>query len=269
MEDGMEAIIQVMESALGARDPYTVGHQQRVTLIACAIARELGLPAVRFHYLRVAATLHDLGKIAIPGDILAKPGRLTDLEFALIKRHPQVGCEILKPLNLPIPTTMIILQHHERLDGSGYPLGLKGEDILLEARILGVADVLEAMCSHRPYRSALGLDLALEEISQNRGILYDPAVVAACLKLYGDKRGQPHPFGPPAEENRAASHDLRENLAPLALGKPGGKSALPTLRRFLASQPRFLIHVFIAMILGGTMLVCTWMIFPSNFSPFF
>jgi putative nucleotidyltransferase with HDIG domain len=268
MEDGMEAIIQVMESALGARDPYTVGHQQRVTLIACAIARELGLPAVCFHYLRVAATLHDLGKIAIPGDILAKPGRLTDLEFALIKRHPQVGCDILKPLNLPITTTMIILQHHERLDGSGYPLGLKGEDILLEARILGVADVLEAMCSHRPYRPALGLEVALEEISQNRGVLYDSMVVEACLNLYAGKVGERHPFGLP-DQGRAASHAFRENLAPQALGKPGGRSVLPTRRRFLASQARFLIHVFIAMILGGIMLVSTWIIFPPHFSSFF
>jgi putative nucleotidyltransferase with HDIG domain len=255
----MEAIIQVMESALGTRDPYTVGHQQRVTLIACAIAAELGLSQERIHYLRVAGSLHDLGKMAVPGEILAKPGKLTDLEFAIIKRHPQVTCDILKPLNLPPPLTQIMLQHHERLNGSGYPLGLKGEEILLEARILGVADVLEAMCSHRPYRPALGLDLALEEISQNREILYDAKVVEACLKLYGPGRGELYPFRvPDPAENRAASYALREYLAPQAGDRPGEESAvLLTLRRFLSGQSRFLLSVLIAMVLAGIMLIGT------------
>jgi len=253
----MQAIIQVMESALGARDPYTVSHQQRVTRIACAIAAELGLSQERLRYLQIAGTLHDLGKIAVPGEILAKPGKLTDLEFAIIKRHPQVGCDIIKPLNFPAVTTQIMLQHHERLDGSGYPLGLKGEDILLEARILGVADVVEAMCSHRPYRPALGLEVALEEISQNRGILYDSMVVQACLRLYADKVGERHPFGLP-DQGRAASHVLRQNLASQAARQTEKEgSALLSLRRFVNGQPWFLMHVFIAMVLGGIMLIGT------------
>ena len=248
----MEAIIQVMESALGARDPYTVSHQQRVTRIACAIGAELGLSQERLRYLEIAGTLHDLGKIAVPGEILAKPGKLTELEFAIIKRHPQVGCDILKPLNFPATTTQIMLQHHERLDGSGYPLGLRGEEILLEARILGVADVVEAMCSHRPYRPALGLEMALEEISRNRGVLYDSMVVEACLKLYSSKLEELHPFGL-WEHGQAASHALREHRA---ASLPTGKnSALKSLRRFIGSQSRFLVHVFIAMVLGGIMLM--------------
>jgi len=257
MEDRMEAIIQVMESALGARDPYTVSHQQRVTRIACAIASELGLSMERLRYLQIAGTLHDLGKIAVPGEILAKPGKLTDLEFAIIKRHPQVGCDILKPLNFPATTTQIMLQHHERLDGSGYPLGLQGEDILLEARILGVADVVEAMCSHRPYRPALGLEVALEEIFLNRGLLYDSMVVEACLKLYAGKVGERHPFGLP-DQGRAASHALRQNLASQAARQPeNDSSVLLSLRCFIHGQSRFLMHVFTAMILGGIMLIGT------------
>jgi len=253
----MEAVIQVMESALGARDPYTVNHQQRVTRIACAIGAELGLSQERLHYLRVAGTLHDLGKIAVPGEILAKPGKLTDLEFAIIKRHPQVGCDILKPLNFPAVTNQIMLQHHERLDGSGYPLGLKGEEILLEARILGVADVMEAMCSHRPYRAALGLEVALEEISQNRGVLYDSMVVEACLKLYADKVGERHPFGLP-DMGRAASHALREKAASRGIRQSEAeRSVVQSLRRFIAGQSRFIMHVLIAMVLGGIMLIGT------------
>jgi HD-GYP domain-containing protein (c-di-GMP phosphodiesterase class II) len=182
----MEAIVQVMESTIGARDPYTVGHQQRATQIACAIGAEMGLSSEQLRDLRVAGSLHDLGKVAVPLEILTKPGRLTDLEFSLIKTHPQVGYEILKPLKLSEQINQIILQHHERLDGSGYPQGLKSKEILLEARILGVADVVEAMCSHRPYRPALGLDLAFEEISRQRGKSYDPEVVDICMKLYND-----------------------------------------------------------------------------------
>ena len=182
----MEAIVQVMESTIGARDPYTVGHQQRATQIACAIGAEMGLSPDQLRDLRVAGSLHDLGKVAVPLEILTKPGRLTELEFSLIKTHPQVGYDILKPLKLPEQINQIILQHHERLDGSGYPQHLEGRDILLEARILGVADVVEAMCSHRPYRPALGLDLAFEEISRHRGKIYDPEVVDTCIKLYNN-----------------------------------------------------------------------------------
>jgi HD-GYP domain-containing protein (c-di-GMP phosphodiesterase class II) len=181
----MEALMQVLESTMETRDPYTVGHQRRVSQIACSIAREMGLSEDRLQNLRIAGTLHDLGKFAIPSDLLSKPGKLTTQEFALIRTHPQVAYNILEPISLPGNTAQIILQHHERLNGSGYPQGLKGEEILLEARILGVADVMEAMCSHRPYRAALGLAETLDELTSNQGILYDAAVVETCLKLYG------------------------------------------------------------------------------------
>ena len=181
----MEAVIQVLEFTIAARDPYTVDHQHRVRQIACNIGREMGLSKDRLRDLRMASTLHDLGEVAIPSGLLSKPGKLNPLEFALIKTHPQVAYKILKPITLPGNTAKIILQHHERMNGSGYPLGLKGEEILLEARILGVADVLEAMCSHRPYRPSLGLAEALDELLLNKGILYDGAVVETCLTLYG------------------------------------------------------------------------------------
>ncbi|MDO9070413.1 MAG: HD-GYP domain-containing protein [Deltaproteobacteria bacterium] len=181
----MEALMQVLESTMATRDPYTVGHQRRVSQIACSIGRKMGLSENRLHNLRMAGTLHDLGKFAIPSDLLSKPGKLTPQEFALIKTHPQVAYNILEPISLPGNTAQIILQHHERLNGSGYPQGLKGEEILLEARILGVADVMEAMCSHRPYRASLGLAETLDELTKNKGILYDAAVVETCLKLYG------------------------------------------------------------------------------------
>ena len=182
----MDGIIQVMDLALSARDPYTVSHQKRVAHLSCSLGRELGLEAERLEALRIVGSLHDLGKIAVPMEILSKPGKLTDIEFAMIKTHSQAGYDILQPLNFPGQITQIILQHHERIDGSGYPRGRKGKDILLEARILGVADVVEAMCSHRPYRPSLGWTEALEEISRHRGKLYDPMVVDACLKLYAE-----------------------------------------------------------------------------------
>ncbi|MGA9756676.1 MAG: HD domain-containing phosphohydrolase [Desulfobaccales bacterium] len=181
----MEAFIQVLESTIAARDPYTVDHQRRVSQIACKIGGEMGLSEDRLHDLRMAGMLHDLGKIAIPTELLSKSGKLTTLEFALIKTHPQVAFNILAPITLPGHTVMIILQHHERVNGSGYPQGLKRNKILLEARILGVADVMEAMCSHRPYRSSLGLAETLDELTRNQGILYDVAVVETCLKLHG------------------------------------------------------------------------------------
>ena len=182
----MEALLQVMESTIAARDPYTVSHQQRVTQIACAIAQEMDLSEDRIQQLRIASRLHDLGKVAIPTELLARPGKLSPIEFDLIKTHPQVAYNILQPINFPGDTTEIILQHHERLDGSGYPQGLKDPEILLESKILGVADVMEAMCSHRPYRPALDPSVALAELSMNKGVLYDAAAVEACLRLYGE-----------------------------------------------------------------------------------
>lgn len=184
----MTAITKVIEATMEAKDPYTVQHQRRVTKIALSIAGNMGLSDAALEKLRIAGTLHDLGKVAIPTEILVKPGRLTDQEFSIIKTHPQTGYEILKPLEFPGQTTQIVLQHHERWNGSGYPRGLSGNDILLEARILGVADVVEAMATHRPYRPALGIDEAMHELALNRGILYDPQVVESCSWLYASHR---------------------------------------------------------------------------------
>jgi HD-GYP domain-containing protein (c-di-GMP phosphodiesterase class II) len=185
----LEGTIHALISAVEMRDPYTAGHQQRVTQLACAIANEMGLPEEQIEGIHMAGLVHDIGKINVPAEILSKPGRLNDLEFGLIKTHSQVGHNILNgTIEFPWPIAQIVLQHHERMDGSGYPVGLSGEEIILEARILAVADVVEAMASHRPYRPARGIDQALEEISQNRGILYDPEVVDACLKLFSEKR---------------------------------------------------------------------------------
>jgi len=184
----LEGTIHALASAVEMRDPYTAGHQREVTRLACAIANEMGLPEEQIEGIRMAGLIHDIGKINVPAEILSKPGTLNGLEFGLIKTHPQVGSDILNgTIEFPWPIAQIVLQHHERMDGSGYPVGLSGEEILLEARILGVADVVEAMASHRPYRPALSINKALEEISQNRGVLYDPAVVDACLKLFIEK----------------------------------------------------------------------------------
>jgi putative nucleotidyltransferase with HDIG domain len=185
----MDAIIQVIESTIAARDPYTVDHQQRVTQLACLIASEMALPEASIDDLQVAGRLHDLGKISVPGEILSKPGKLTDAEFSLIKCHPRVGYEILQPLKLPRQIAQIILQHHERLDGSGYPLGLKGSEILLGARILAVADVVEAICSHRPYRPSLGKDEALAEFANFKRTRYDAMVVNAWIRVYENDQG--------------------------------------------------------------------------------
>ncbi|WP_319763512.1 HD domain-containing phosphohydrolase [Maridesulfovibrio sp.] len=165
------------------RDPYTSGHQQRVAELACRIAVKLKLPVEEINSIRIAGILHDVGKISIPAEILSKPTRLTDLEMNLMKTHSEAGYEILKGISFPWPVAQIVLQHHERIDGSGYPNGLSGEDILLEARIISVADVVEAMSSHRPYRAALGLPRAMAEIARGRGISYDPKVVDACTQL--------------------------------------------------------------------------------------
>ena len=171
-------------SRLGeARDSYTAGHQQRVAQLACKMAAEMGFPEDRIEGIRVASKLHDIGKIRVPGEILSKPGALDELEFGIIKTHPKVGYEILQSVEFPWPVAEVALQHHERLDGSGYPQGLSGDEILPEARIVAVADVVEAMCTHRPYRAALPVSAAIGELSKNRGRLYGPTAVDACLKL--------------------------------------------------------------------------------------
>ncbi|MDP2853746.1 MAG: PAS domain S-box protein [Smithellaceae bacterium] len=179
--------IQVMVSAVESRDPYTSGHQTRSADLARAIATEMELPQDKIEGLRMAGSIHDIGKLSIPAEILSKPTKLTNLEFSLIKEHSRKGYEMLKDVESPWPLAEIVYQHHERLDGSGYPRHLKGEEILMEARILMVADVVEAMASHRPYRPGLGLDAALNEIEKNKGIFYDKAVVDACLRLFREK----------------------------------------------------------------------------------
>ncbi|UCF85682.1 MAG: response regulator [Desulfobacteraceae bacterium] len=194
LQDSMEKLGKALEGSILAiantvetRDPYTAGHQQRVADLASAIAKEMGLPNDQIYGIRMGGVIHDLGKISIPAEILSKPGRITEIEFNLIKTHPRVGYDILKTIEFPWPIAQMVLQHHERTDGSGYPSGLSGEEILLEARILGVADVVEAMASHRPYRPARGIDKALKEISKNKGLLYDPDVVKVCLRLFKEK----------------------------------------------------------------------------------
>jgi PAS domain S-box-containing protein/putative nucleotidyltransferase with HDIG domain len=183
----LDGTVLAVANTVEMRDPYTAGHQRQVAQLAAAIAEEMGFPPDRVEGMRVLGCLHDIGKIAIPAEILSKPGRISYMEFTLIKDHPRVGYEIIKDIDFPFPLSEGILQHHERLNGSGYPQGISGSDIILEARILGVADVVEAMASHRPYRRALGIDQALEEISRKRGILYDPEVVDICLKLFHEK----------------------------------------------------------------------------------
>lgn len=177
-------IIQAMAMTIEMRDPYTAGHQKRVTKLAVAIGREMDLSHDRLKGLEMAGIIHDLGKISIPAEILSKPGRISEAAHDLIKAHPQVGYEILIPIEFPWPLAEIVYQHQERMDGSGYPRGLPGEDILLEARILAVADVVEAVASHRPYRPALGLERALREIVENKGRFYDRQAVDACMKVF-------------------------------------------------------------------------------------
>lgn len=183
LRKSLEETVDALASAQEIRDPYTAGHQKRVTELACDMAKEMGLTEEKIDGLRLAGLIHDVGKIRIPGEILTNPGRLTELDFNVIETHPKVGYDILKTIEFPYPVAKIVLQHHERINGSGYPSGLKGNKILIEARIIAVADVVEAMASHRPYRPALGLNKAKEEISKNKGILYDPEAVNACLKI--------------------------------------------------------------------------------------
>ncbi len=184
LEDSIKTIANTVEM----RDPYTAGHQQRVSKLATAISRDLGLPEETILGIGLAANIHDLGKISIPAEILLKPERLTAIEFMLVKTHSQSGYDALKDIQFPWPIAKMVWQHHERLDGSGYPQGLKGDQILFESRILAVADVVDAMTSHRPYRAALEIDIALDEIQRGRGIAYDPAVVDTCLKLFPENR---------------------------------------------------------------------------------
>jgi len=180
----LNGTVKTMSKIVETRDPYTSGHEIMVAKISCRIGRELGLPDEQIEAIHIAATLHDIGKISVPSEILTKPGRLTDLEMEIIKTHCRVAHDILKTIDFPYPVADIILQHHERADGSGYPQGLKGKEILLEARIIAVADVIEAMASHRPYRPALGVDVAMQEIAKYRDVLYDADVVDACLRIY-------------------------------------------------------------------------------------
>jgi PAS domain S-box-containing protein/putative nucleotidyltransferase with HDIG domain len=183
----VDGAVRAIAMASEVRDPYTAGHQQRVAELASAIALELGLPPERIEAIHAAGILHDVGKIHIPAEILSKPTPLNVHEMNIIRIHPQVGYDILKTLELPWDIASGVLQHHERLDGSGYPAGLAGEEIVVEARILAVADVVEAMASHRPYRASLGIEPALEEIALNRGKLYDPPTSDACLRLFREK----------------------------------------------------------------------------------
>jgi PAS domain S-box-containing protein len=188
VKQALAGTIQAIAVTIEKRDPYTAGHQRRVANLSVAIAKELGLAEDRITGLRLGATIHDIGKIYVPAEILTRPGQLSHIEFDFIKTHPQVGFDIMKDVKLPWPVAEMILQHHEHLDGSGYPSGLKGDAILLEARILTVSDVTEAMMSHRPYRAALGLEVALEEIAKYRGSYYDPEVVDACIRLFRDRK---------------------------------------------------------------------------------
>lgn len=180
----LEGTVLAMSRIVESRDPYTAGHEQQVARIACVISEKMLLPADRVDAIRVAGQLHDIGKIAVPSEILTKPGRLSPLEMEMVKTHCRNAYDILKAIEFPYPVAKIILQHHERLDGSGYPQGLKGEEILLEARIIAVADVIEAISSHRPYRPAKDVDVAMTEITDHRGTLYDANVVDAALDIY-------------------------------------------------------------------------------------
>jgi response regulator RpfG family c-di-GMP phosphodiesterase len=188
VDKALNDTIRTISKIIEVRDPYTAGHESRVADLSTALAIELKLSDVQVRYLGIAGLIHDIGKIYIPSDILSKPGKLSEMEWQLLKTHAQGSYDILKTIEFPWPIAQIVWQHHERLDGSGYPLGLVDGQISLEARILAVADVVEAMSSHRPYRPALGTDKALEEISRNKGVLYDAVVVDTCLILFEEKR---------------------------------------------------------------------------------
>ncbi len=182
----LSGVIYALSLMVEYKDPYTSGHQQRVASLACAIGKKMGLCEDKIVGLRISGTLHDIGKIAIPVEILSKPGRITAPEFSVVKEHARIGYEILRSIQFPWPVAQIVYQHHERVNGSGYPNGLKVEALLQESKILAVADVVEAMTANRAYRPALGKDVALEEISKNKGILYDSKAVEACLAVFNN-----------------------------------------------------------------------------------
>jgi len=183
IEDTAYIIMKVVET----RDPYSIGHQQRVSKLATAIAQEMKLPQDKIEGTRIASLVHDIGKVNLPTEIISKPNKLIEVEFNLIKNYPKVGYDILKKVDFPWPIAEIVFQHQEKIDGSGYPRGLKGDEILIEAKILGVANVVEAMSSYKSYRPALSVDEALAEIVENKNILFDPEVVDTCLKLFKEK----------------------------------------------------------------------------------
>jgi putative nucleotidyltransferase with HDIG domain len=184
----LEKTVEAVAATVEMRDPYTAGHERRVAGLATAIAREMKLSEAEIEGVHFGALIHDLGKIQVPAEILSKPTRLSSIEFELIKSHPRAGHEIIKGIEFPWPVARMVLEHHERLDGSGYPQGLKGDAIALESRILAVADVVEAMSSHRPYRPGLGIEAALKEIEEKRDRWFDPQAVDACLRLFREKR---------------------------------------------------------------------------------
>ncbi len=187
LENAMQSTLQAVAKVVEAHDPYTAGHELRVGQIAADIAREMGWSEEQCNTLRLIGLVHDIGKMSIPSEILSKPGKLSAIEFELVKTHAEQGYQILHDVEFPLPIAEIIRGHHERMDGSGYPQGLKGEEILIESRILAVADVLEAMASNRPYRASLGIEAAISEIETNRGSLFDPEVVDAMLRLFREK----------------------------------------------------------------------------------
>ena len=184
LEQNLVGFVAAVAKAVEARDPYTAGHQRRVSILACAIAGEMGLSDDMVKGIKLGSGLHDIGKIYVPSELLVKPSLLSSLEFELIKSHAKVGYEILSGIDFPWPIAEMAYQHHERINGSGYPRGLKGDEIILEAKVIAVADVVEAMMSHRPYRASLGEMPAVDEITSNRGILYEADIVDCCMKVF-------------------------------------------------------------------------------------
>jgi HD-GYP domain-containing protein (c-di-GMP phosphodiesterase class II) len=183
----IEGTVNIITKVVEIRDPYSMGHQQRVSKLAMAIAQEMKLSQDKINGTKIASLVHDIGKVNLPTEIISKPSKLIEVEFNLIKNYPKVGYDILKKVDFPWPIAEIVLQHQEKIDGSGYPRGLKGDKICIEAKILGVANVVEAMSSYKSYRPALSIDEALAEISKNKNILFDPEVVDTCTKLFKEK----------------------------------------------------------------------------------
>jgi len=187
IEKVIEGTANIITKVIELRDPYSAGHQQRVSKLATAIAREMKLSQDKIEGTKIASLVHDIGKVNLPTEIISKPKKLVEVEFNLVKNYPRVGYDILKKVDFPWPIAEIVLQHQEKIDGSGYPRGLKGDEICIEAKILGVANVVEAMSSYKSYRPALSIDEALREISKHKNILFDPEVVDACIKLFTEK----------------------------------------------------------------------------------